>query len=103
MADRAKSCQHCGHGFRPESHLQKYCNDECAWGAQLRKMRNRSAEEQAKNLAALKHVTEAKPVRAIKRASSLAEADDTPGQARDRGEQLTGACAARCQADSPCR
>lgn len=103
MADRAKCCMHCGDGFRPESHLQKYCNTDCAYGAKLRKMRNRSAEEQAKNLASLKHVTEAKPVRVIKRASSLASTSDTPAQARDRGEQLTGGCSATVQADNPCR
>lgn len=99
---RLRSCQHCGNGFKAVSNLQKYCNDECAYGSQLRKMRNRSAEEQRKNLASLKHVTQAKP-KPLRRASTLAETPDIPAQGIDRGEQLTGACSATVQADGPCR
>jgi len=99
---KRRSCQHCGRGFTPDSHLQKYCNDECSYGAQLRKMRTHKAEEQAKILASWKHVAEAKPV-TLKRASTLAETEDIPAQSRDRGEQLTGACSATVQADGPCR
>lgn len=99
---KRRSCQHCGHGFEPESHLQKYCTQDCAYGAQLRKMRNRSAEEQRRNLASMQRVTQAKPV-VIRRARSLAETPDVPAQGIDRGKQLTGACSATIQADGPCR
>lgn len=99
---KRRSCQHCGHGFLPDSHLQKYCTQDCAYGAQLRKMRNHKAEEQRKNLASLQYVTPAKPV-LLERASRLADAGDTPAQGIDRGEQLTGACSATIQADNQCR
>lgn len=99
---KRRSCQHCGNGFLPESHLQKYCTQDCAYGAQLRKMRNHKAEEQRKNMASLQYVTPAKPV-VLRRASSLAKTPDVPAQGIDRGEQLTGACSATIQADNTCR
>ena len=97
-AKKRPACQHCGNGFVPRTASQKYCDDECAYGAALRKQRGRNRQRDTTAGPVPAFVSQrAAPVR---RAATLAETPDVPAATADRGEQLTGGAAAVMQATS---
>jgi hypothetical protein len=95
------ACQHCGNGFVPRTLSQKYCDDECAYGAALRKQRGRN--RQRDTTAGPLPVRTPQPQRTVLRARTLADTPDVPAVAAERGDYLTGAAAATMQAVSGSR
>lgn len=93
-----KHCQYCGDQFT-HGQRDKYCSDECAHGAALRRKRkwNRSNLKSTPPVV-VPPMPHAAP--APRRASTLAETPDVPAVTAARGEYLTGAAAATMQAVS---
>jgi hypothetical protein len=97
-AKRLPVCQHCGDKFTPRTLSQKYCDDECAHGAALRKQRGRN--RQRDTTAGPLPARTPQPQRTVPRARTLADTPDTPAITAERGDYLTGGAAATMQATS---
>lgn len=94
-----RHCQYCGDQFTPGAR-DKYCSDECAHGAALRRKRkwNRNNPKVCYDRPAV--VTAPLRITLVRRAATLAETPDVPAVTAARGDYLTGGAAATMQAVS---
>lgn len=94
-----RHCQYCDDQFTPGAR-DKYCSDECAHGAALRRKRKWNRNNPKVTNVGDPIVTPPVVAPTMRRAATLAETPDVPAVTAARGDYLTGAAAATMQAVS---